>query len=133
MNLHPLQDQILSLARLPFRHARNHQRGSSLHYFADLPSFQSALSAVLNTVALDRDVNGSQKEISFLARRAERTGYQANNRYYRVESSGNLAANSWAPVANFTNVLGDNQTITYRTLSSNSACFYHSRVLLELR
>jgi hypothetical protein len=72
-----------------------------------------------------------QKSVSFLARRAEGAGYDGRTRFYDLESAAGLNSGSWIGVAGFTNVLGNNQTITYQTSSTNPSVFYRARVSLQ--
>lgn len=84
-----------------------------------------------NLFKLSITVSSNQKTISFVARRAEGTGYEGKSRFYSLESAGSLTATSWFGVANFTNLLGNNQTLLFQTTGSNSNAFYRGRAWLE--
>ena len=74
--------------------------------------------------------NASQVLVSFFARRAEGPGYEGKARYYSLETSTNLNASPWLPVAGFTNIFGNNQTVVYTTARTNRARFYRGKAVL---
>lgn len=76
-------------------------------------------------------ISNNQRIVSFLARRAEGTGYEGRTRFYSLETGAGLTAVSWTGVANFTNVLGNNQTLLFQTTSTNSPIFYRGHVWLQ--
>ena len=73
--------------------------------------------------------SGSQTLVSFLARRADGSGYEGRARYYSLESSTNTA--SWTGVAGFTNLLGNNQTVTFQSPAASAPAFYRGKVWLQ--
>jgi hypothetical protein len=74
--------------------------------------------------------SNNQPLVSFFALRAEGTGYEGQNRYYSLESSGNPATTSWQGVGNETNLLGNNQTVNFAA-PTTGAKFYRARVWLQ--
>ena len=73
--------------------------------------------------------SGSQTLVSFLARRADGSGYEGRARYYSLESSTNTA--SWTGVAGFTNLVGNNQTVTFQSPAASAPAFYRGKVWLQ--
>jgi len=80
---------------------------------------------------LNVTLNSNQKQVSFLARRAQGIGYEGKTRYYALESSTSLNGSPWIGLGGFTNVLGNNQTVTYQTSITNPPAFYRGRVALQ--
>lgn len=75
--------------------------------------------------------SGNQQFVSFLARRAEGLGYEGRTRYYMLECTTNLGSGLWIGVNGFTNVPGNNQTVTYPSAATNSPAFYRGQVRLQ--
>jgi hypothetical protein len=73
--------------------------------------------------------SGSQTLVSFLARRADGSGYEGRARYYSLESSTNTAA--WSGVTGYTNVLGNNQTVNFQRPAASAPTFYRGKVWLQ--
>ena len=80
--------------------------------------------------AVNISTSGSQTLVSFLARRADGSGYEGRTRYYSLESSTN-AAGFWTGVSGFTNLLGNNQTVTFQSPSASAPAFYRGKVWLQ--
>ena len=74
--------------------------------------------------------SGPDKFVSFFARQAAGTGYESQSRYYALEYTTN-ATGPWIGVANRTNILGNNVTITYPTIEPGTPVFYRGRVRLQ--
>ena len=74
---------------------------------------------------------GDQKTVSFLARRAQGVGYEGRTRLYTLESAPHLNTGPWIAIPAFSNLLGDNQTVTYQTSSTNPPTFFRGRVSLQ--
>lgn len=74
--------------------------------------------------------SGSQTLVSFLARRADGSGYEGRARYYSLESSTN-SVGVWAGVSGFTNLLGNNQTVTFQSPPASPPAFYRGKVWLQ--
>ena len=72
---------------------------------------------------------GSQTLVSFLARRADGSGYEGRARYYSLESSTNTTF--WTGVTGFTNLLGNNQTVTFQSPAASAPAFYRGKVWLQ--
>ena len=72
-------------------------------------------------------------EVAFLALRAEGPGYEGVTRRYSLLSSTNIASGLWSGVPNFTNLLGNNQSVGYRPQLSgtNRPLFFRGTVRLE--
>jgi hypothetical protein len=80
---------------------------------------------------LSVNLGGGVTEVSFVALRAEGSGYEGRTRHYSLESSTNLALGSWTGVTGLTNVTGNNQTMVLRVPSGNSPKnFYRGNVTL---
>lgn len=75
-------------------------------------------------------LNGNSTLVSFQALRAEGSGYEGRSRYYSLEQTANPAS-GWQGVLNYTNLLGNNQTISYQAPGTNSPAFYRGRVRLQ--
>jgi hypothetical protein len=73
---------------------------------------------------------GANTFVSLEARRAEGTGYEGRSRFYSLERTSALDA-GWQGVPGFTNIIGNNQTITYGPPGTNSPAFYRGRVWLQ--
>ena len=76
-------------------------------------------------------VSNNQQIVSFLALRADGTGYEGRSRFYALERSVGSPAGSWLGVPNFTNLPGNNQLLIYQAAATNSPLFFRGRVWLE--
>jgi hypothetical protein len=76
-------------------------------------------------------ITNNLRLVSFQAFRAEGVGYEGLSRYYSLEYSTNVGASAWAGVDNYTNLLGNNQTLTYQSSDTNSPVFYRGKVWLQ--
>jgi len=76
-------------------------------------------------------ISNNQRIVFFLARRAEGAGYEGRNRFYSLEAGASLTAATWVGVANFTNLLGNNQMLLFQTTSTNAPVFYRGRAWLQ--
>ena len=76
-------------------------------------------------------LSGGQPAISFTALRAEGPGYTGLARYYALEASTELTSGNWGGVSGYTNVLGNNQVVTYPPPLDPEPRFYRTRI--ELR
>ena len=70
-----------------------------------------------------------QQWVSFLAIRAQGAGYEGKSRYYSLESSSDAASN-YVGVAGFTNIFGNNQTVSHPSAVSTNR-FFRGRVTLR--
>jgi len=73
------------------------------------------------------------KLVSFFAVTAAGAGYAGYDRIYTLESTTNLAIGNWRGVPNYTNVLGNNATITYVANEPDAQTFYRCRLQLRSR
>lgn len=73
------------------------------------------------------------RTVSFFAVTAEGTGYTGYDRIYTLESTTNFALGNWKGVPNYTNVLGNNTTITYLSNEQDFGTFYRCRLQLRSR
>lgn len=71
------------------------------------------------------------KEVSFVTLRAEGPGYVGLTRIYSLEASSNMAPNSWTGVPGFTNLAGNNQTVTYQSPVAGVPAFFRGRINLQ--
>jgi hypothetical protein len=76
-------------------------------------------------------LSGGQPAISFTALAAEGPGYAGLTRYYTLETSAELTSGVWDGVTGYTNLLGDNQVVTYPPPLDPAQRFYRTRI--ELR
>lgn len=67
--------------------------------------------------------------VSFPALRAEGTGYEGRTRYYSLEFAPALGED-WEGVPDYTDLIGDNQTVVFETPASNAPGFYRGTVRL---
>jgi len=72
---------------------------------------------------------GAERRVSFSALRAEGPGYEGRQRYYALESSASLSG-PWIGVTGFTNILGDDQTATFQSVSPATPVFYRAKTWL---
>lgn len=73
------------------------------------------------------------KLVSFFAVTAAGAGYAGYDRIYTLESTTNLSIANWRGVPNYTNVLGNNSTISYVANEPNAQTFYRCRLQLRSR
>lgn len=73
------------------------------------------------------------KLVSFFAVTAAGAGYAGHDRIYTLESTTNLALGNWRGVPNYTNVLGNNTTISYVSNEPDPQTFYRCRLQLRPR
>ena len=71
------------------------------------------------------------KFVSFFAYRSSGPGYEGYDRYYALEYATNPPTGPWLGVLNYTNILGNNATISYQTAEPNPKAFYRGRVSLR--
>ncbi len=71
--------------------------------------------------------------VSFFAVTASGAGYTGYDRIYTLESTTNLALGNWRGVPNYTNVLGNNTTVSYLSSEADAQTFYRCRAQLRTR
>ena len=76
-------------------------------------------------------LSGGQPAISFTALAAEGPGYTGLTRYYTLETSAELTSGNWGGVSGYTNLIGNNQVVTYPPPLDPEPRFYRTRI--ELR
>lgn len=81
-------------------------------------------------LAVDR--SGSNKVVSFFARRSAGPGYEGYARYYALEYSTNLSSGQWTAVLNHTNIPGNDATFTYQATETGPHVFYRGRASLQI-
>lgn len=74
--------------------------------------------------------SGAENLVSFFARQAAGPGYEGLSRYYALEYTTNLGVSPWLPVISYTNVLGNNTTVTYSGAATSSNVTYRGQVRL---
>jgi hypothetical protein len=80
------------------------------------------------------EVTGDQPGtvVHFIARQAAGIGYENRTRYYALESCADLASGEWLPVANYTNIAGANQLVTFEIPSTEEQpSFFRGTVRLQ--
>lgn len=75
-------------------------------------------------------LTNNQKQVSFVALRAEGPGYEGRQRFYSLETSTNTTG-FWATVAGSSNILGNNQTLIHQSSNAASRVFFRGRVWLQ--
>ncbi len=73
------------------------------------------------------------KLVSFFAVTAAGAGYAGYDRIYSLESTTNLSLANWRGVPNYTNLLGNNSTVTYVSVEPDAQTFYRCRLQLRNR
>jgi len=73
----------------------------------------------------------SQVSVSFLALQAQGPGYEGLVRLYGLQYATNLAGGLWFDLPGYTNLLGNNTTITYQSPAPDPARFYRGKVWLQ--
>lgn len=71
--------------------------------------------------------------VSFFAVTAAGAGYAGYDRIYTLESTTNLTLGNWRGVPNYTNLLGNNSTVTYVSNEPDAQTFYRCRLQLRNR
>jgi len=75
--------------------------------------------------------SGGQRVVSFAALRAEGPGYDGLTRLYSLQTSPAIAPASWSDVSGFTDVTGNNQTVTYQPTGAGAPAFFRGRITLQ--
>lgn len=83
-----------------------------------------------NTFKVEVGRNSDLTSVSFFARRAEGAGYEGRTRFYSLERRAGFDS-PWYGVSAATNLLGNNQTITYQFPTTNSPTFFRAGVRLD--
>jgi hypothetical protein len=78
---------------------------------------------------LSLTLSNNQQTVSFLARRAEGTGYEGKTRQFTLQTSSDPDG-VWSSVPGFTGVAGSNQTVTFQTPVLAAPAFYRAQVSL---
>ena len=74
---------------------------------------------------------GGAARVAFLAREAAGAAYTARERRYALEWLTNLMDGMWAGVTDYTNVLGQDQTVVYTNAPAQNPVFYRGKVRLD--
>ncbi|MES2658542.1 MAG: immunoglobulin domain-containing protein [Verrucomicrobiota bacterium] len=69
-------------------------------------------------------LSGSQISLTFTARLATGPGYTGLTRRYTLESADAPGATAWTPITGYTNIAGNNQTVTYTATANGTHKFY---------
>ncbi len=70
--------------------------------------------------------------LSFIARQAGGVGYAGLTRRYTVESNIDLAnPELWEDLTNYSDIVGENQTVTLSPPHGEDRCFYRLRIIVE--
>jgi hypothetical protein len=76
-------------------------------------------------------LSGDQLVISFFARRASGAGYEGAVRHYFLEAASDAVTGPWTAVPGFTDVVGNDRTITFQTAFPNAPMFFRGQVWVE--
>lgn len=72
----------------------------------------------------------AQPNLSFVAKAASGAGYYGSTRRYALQESGTLTTESWTPVANYGDIIGTGQTVTYTIPPGSNRKFYRLKLWL---
>jgi hypothetical protein len=72
----------------------------------------------------------SQLNLSFVAKAASGAGYYGSTRRYALEESGTLTTEPWTPVADYGDIIGTGQTVTYTIPPGSNRKFYRLKLWL---
>ena len=75
-------------------------------------------------------LTGNQLSLSFIARRATGPGYTGLTRHYSLEAAETPDAVAWIPLAGYTDILGNDQTVTCVTTAAAIHQFYRINIRL---
>jgi hypothetical protein len=76
--------------------------------------------------------SGGSLSLGFLAKLASGAGYGGYSRYYTLEGSSNLKdSNSWSPLSGYSNIFGNNQSVSVTLPISGQKFFYRLRAWLQ--
>jgi hypothetical protein len=95
-------------------------------YIAGTNPMNSASAPTLS-IAL----SGGQSAISFTVLAPEGPGYAGLTRYYTLETSADLSSGNWGGIPGYTDLIGNNQVVTYPPPLDPTPRFYRTRI--ELR
>ncbi len=76
-------------------------------------------------------LTNNQKQVSFVALKAEGPGYDGMTRFYTLESNPILAAGSWSDVPSYVDITGNNQTVNYVTAGAGAPGFFRGKIFLQ--
>jgi hypothetical protein len=74
------------------------------------------------------NLSGNQITLSFTAMMATGPGYNGLTRRYTLESSSDLGGQAWTAIPGFSNIAGNNQTVTYSTSTTGPLKFFRLSV-----
>lgn len=74
-----------------------------------------------------------QSTVSFLARQAAGVGFEGLVRYYTIEWSTDPGAETWNELEGYTEILAEDQNVTYTASETAEPVFYRGRVWLQAR
>jgi len=76
--------------------------------------------------------SGGSLSLGFLAKLANGAGYGGYSRYYTLEGSSNLKdPSSWSPLSGYSNIFGNNQSVSVTLPISGQKFFYRLRAWLQ--
>ena len=73
-------------------------------------------------------LSGNQITLSFTAMIATGPGYAGLTRRYTLESSSALGSQTWTPIPGYSNIAGNNQTVTYTAATTGPPKFFRLSV-----
>ncbi|MEK7949876.1 Ig-like domain-containing protein [Luteolibacter soli] len=74
--------------------------------------------------------SGGNLSLVFTARQATGPGYSGKTRHYALDTRTNLATGTWTPITGFSDIIGNNQPVTYSSAAAPPHSFYTLRVWL---
>ncbi|MEO5915200.1 MAG: immunoglobulin domain-containing protein [Luteolibacter sp.] len=75
-------------------------------------------------------LSGNQISLTFIAKLATGAGYSGLTRRYTLTSADSLDATAWTPVSGYTDIAGNDQTVTYTANATGPRKFYRLCVRL---
>lgn len=73
--------------------------------------------------------SGKDVQVSFFAKQAQGAGYEGRTRVYSLETATNAIENAWQPLAGYTSIFGNNQTLVFVTpAGTNPPSFFRAQV-----
>ncbi|MEI6279669.1 MAG: thrombospondin type 3 repeat-containing protein, partial [Verrucomicrobiae bacterium] len=81
---------------------------------------------------LDLAPDGNRLALTFFGRQSAGAGYVGLTRHYCVETTSNLTSTiSWTPVTGFSDVAGEDKTISLKLPVTGTKCFFRLRAWLQ--
>ena len=139
INVHEAPDGIAAWRQFHFQTTENTGSAANAED-PDGDGLTNAREYIMGTVPTQSDgasplvatSGGGDFTLSFVARQADGTGYDGLTRRYTVEWAADLASpESWEPLTGYSDIVGENQTVTLTPSNGGICCFYRLRIALD--